>query len=117
MKGFALAAERLPEFAEIREKLARGEGPLLATGLSQIHKVHAAWALADGPRLVITPDEPSATRMAEDMNRFFGEERAVVFPSREFAFREVEGASREYEFARLRVLESLAEGEPMVFFF
>ena len=65
MKGFALAAERLPEFAEIREKLARGEGPLLATGLSQIHKVHAAWALADGPRLVITPDEPSATRMAE----------------------------------------------------
>ena len=114
MKGFALAAERLPEFAEIREKLARGEGPLLATGLSQIHKVHAAWALADGPRLVITPDEPSATRMAEDMNRFFGEERAVVFPAREFAFREAEGASREAEFARLRVLESLAEGEPMV---
>ena len=95
MKGFALAAERLRNLPRSGRSWPRGEGPLLATGLSQIHKVHAAWALADGPRLVITPDEPSATRMAEDMNRFFGEERAVVFPAREFAFREVEGASRE----------------------
>ena len=38
----------------------------------------------------------------------------MVFPTREFSFREVEGVSREYEFARLRVLESLAWGEEMV---
>ena len=107
MKGFLTAAERLGSFEEIRRNLAEGVTPMLATGLSQIHKVHFAWALTGGSRLVLTPDEPAAVRMAEDLNRFYGEEKAVVFPTREFSFREVEGVSREYEFARLRVLESL----------
>ena len=107
MKGFLTAAERLRSFEEIRRNLAEGVTPMLATGLSQIHKVHFAWALTGGSRLVLTPDEPAAVRMAEDLNRFYGEEKAVVFPTREFSFREVEGVSREYEFARLRVLESL----------
>ena len=114
MKGFLTAAERLGSFEEIRRNLAEGVTPMLATGLSQIHKVHFAWALTGGSRLVLTPDEPAAVRMAEDLNRFYGEEKAVVFPTREFSFREVEGVSREYEFARLRVLESLAWGEEMV---
>ena len=107
MKGFLTAAERLGSFEEIRRNLAEGVTPMLATGLSQIHKVHFAWALTRGSRLVLTPDEPAAVRMAEDLNRFYGEEKAVVFPTREFSFREVEGVSREYEYARLRVLESL----------
>ena len=114
MKGFLTAAERLGSFEEIRRNLAEGVTPMLATGLSQIHKVHFAWALTGGSRLVLTPDEPAAVRMAEDLNRFYGEEKAVVFPTREFSCREVEGVSREYEFARLRVLESLAWGEEMV---
>ena len=114
MKGLQLAAERLNDFAEIRRNLEQGNTPMLATGLSQIHKVHLIYALAGGGRLVITPDEPSAVRMAEDLNRFFEEERAVVYPSREFSFREVEGVSREYEFARLRVLEALATGQELV---
>ena len=114
MKGFLTAAEQLSAFREIRQKLADGVTPMLVTGLSQIHKVHFAWALADGSRLVIVPDEPEAARMTEDLNRFYGEEKAVLFPSREFSFRDVEGVSREYEFARLRALESLAWGEELV---
>ena len=110
MKGLQLAADRLNDFAEIRRNLEQGNTPMLATGLSQIHKVHLIYALAGGGRLVITPDEPSAVRMAEDLNRFFEEERAVVYPSREFSFREVEGVSREYEFARLKVLNGISQG-------
>ena len=100
MKGFLTAAERLGSFEEIRRNLAEGVTPMLATGLSQIHKVHFAWALTGGSRLVLTPDEPAAVRMAEDLNRFYGEEKAVVFPTREFSYREVEGVSREYEFTK-----------------
>ena len=72
MKGFLTAAERLGSFEEIRRNLAEGVTPMLATGLSQIHKVHFAWALTGGSRLVLTPDEPAAVRMAEDLNRFYG---------------------------------------------
>ena len=56
MKGFLTAAERLGSFEEIRRNLAEGVTPMLATGLSQIHKVHFAWALTGGSRLVLTPD-------------------------------------------------------------
>lgn len=114
MNGFILAAERLGDFAEIRRNLEQNNTPMLATGLSQIHKVHLAYALAQAGRLILTPDEPAAVRMAEDINRFFGEERAVVYPAREFSFRDVEGVSREYEFARLRVLEALAYGQELI---
>ncbi len=50
-----------------------------------------------------------AIRLCEDVNAFTGEERAFVYPAREFTFREVEGVSREYEFARLKVLSGLAQ--------
>ena len=45
-----------------------------------------------------------ATRLCEDVNAFAGKEKALVYPAREFTFRDVEGVSREYEFARLKVL-------------
>ena len=70
MKGFLTAAERLGSFEEIRRNLAEGVTPMLATGLSQIHKVHFAWALTGGSRLVLTPDEPAAVRMARGSQPF-----------------------------------------------
>lgn len=51
-----------------------------------------------------------ATRLCEDVNAFAGKEKALVYPAREFTFRDVEGVSREYEFARLKVLNGISQG-------
>lgn len=63
---------------------------------------------------MITPDEPSALRICEDINAFFGpdhQQMAFYYPARELTYRDVEGVSREYEHARLKVLGLLSGGD------
>ena len=99
-----------PQYRTLLAAMAKRGWPAQMTGLGHIHKAAVAAALSEtGPFLVITPDEAMAIRLCEDVNAFTGEERAFVYPAREFTFREVEGVSREYEFARLKVLSGLAQ--------
>ena len=86
---------------------------MLATGLPNVHKAHLILALTQATGLeglVVTADEATASRMCEDLNLMAGGEAAVLFPSRELTYRQVQGVSREYEHARLAVLGKLAEG-------
>ncbi len=111
MKGFSQILSPMNEFYEICQNLQSGRSPLLAVGLSSIHKAHFIHAIGQKlgrPALVITPDEPSSIRLCEEINSFYGENRAVSYPSRELTFREVEGVSREYEHERLGILGLLA---------
>ncbi|WP_195282150.1 transcription-repair coupling factor [Harryflintia acetispora] len=103
----------LEQFDTLRHALRAGNCPTCVIGLGGIHKAHFIYSLAAGeesPALVITPDEASAVRMAEDINALWGGEYAAPFPARQLTLREVEGASLEYEHARLGVLSSLAHG-------
>ncbi len=100
-----------PQYRMLLAAMAQKGWPAQMTGLGQIHKAAVIAALAGtGPLLVVTPDEAMATRLCEDVNAFAETEKAFVYPAREFTFREVEGVSREYEFARLKVLSGLAQG-------
>ena len=36
--------------------------------------------------LLLTADEAAATRLTEDLTRLFGEEKALLFPEREFTY-------------------------------
>lgn len=100
-----------PQYRMLLSAMAKRGWPAQMTGLSHIHKAAIAAALSEtGPFLVVAPDEAAATRLCEDINAFAGAERAFLYPAREFIFRDVEGASREYEFARLKVLDGLAQG-------
>ncbi|MDY4192148.1 MAG: transcription-repair coupling factor [Oscillospiraceae bacterium] len=91
--------------------LSAGRGAVSVTGLSNPHKAIVLAAAAEaGPLLVIVPDEAAGTRMAEDLCALLGEDAALLYPSREFTFRDVEGVSREYEQTRLGVLGQVAEG-------
>ena len=112
MTGLDQQLLRLPQMKTIQEALARGETPVLAVGLAQIHKAGVIHALTQNRgALVITQDEPTAVRLSEDIAAFFGSEELVMqYPSRDFTFRELEGASLEYEHARLKVLERLVDG-------
>lgn len=113
MNGFLKLPEGLSEYQKICSALETRATPVLATGLSDAHKAYLIASLCTRPALgglVITPDDTTAARMCEDINLMAGEDTAVLFPSRELCFYEVEGISREYEHARLSALGRLAAG-------
>ncbi len=108
--------ERLEAFGSLREAVALGRTPVCVTGLSGIHKAHfiAELSRMGRPCAVITADEPSAVRMAEDITALLPPDsgrRVMVLPSRQLTLRDMEGASLEYEHARLAALSAPAEGE------
>ena len=102
-------------FKQVLSALGRRvDMPLYAAGLSGVHKALLAAATAEKTGrsvLIVTPDEASATRIAEDMAQVMGADRVALLPARDLALRSVEGASREFEHARLRVLGRLLTGE------
>ena len=117
MKNFSRMLLNLKDFAEICDSFGSGRTPMLASGLSGIHKAHFIYAITqiiERQGLVITPDEPSSLRICEDINAFFGpdhQQMAFYYPARELTYRDVEGVSREYEHARLKVLGLLSGGD------
>lgn len=98
--------ERLPEYARLRTA-AGNKTSCDVVGLSPIHKaglIHSLTAGTDRRALCIVADEAEGRRLCEDINAMSGEDVALLFCSRDFTFRQVEGVSGEFEHARLAVL-------------
>lgn len=113
MKDFHKLLTALPDYSRMLECLKLGRSPQLAVGLANIHKAHFIYALtrASGCKAhVLCPNEPTALKLCEDINALYGDTAARFFPARELTFRPVEGASHEYEHARLGVLGDVAKG-------
>ena len=107
MKGFANLIGSMEEFKKISFAIEHKQTPVLITGLSNVHKsgfIYSFTSLLCKSGLVVVPDEATAVRMCEDINMLAGRELALLFPSRELTFQQVQGVSREYEHARLKVL-------------
>ena len=112
MKIFDEAIKKITAFSDVRSALAAGEFPVSATGLSAIHKAQLAMSLSgESPVLIITDDEASARRFAEDICQMTGEERAFVYPAKDFVFADTDAVSGEYEHQRLGVLSKLLSRE------
>ncbi len=110
MKQFAKLLERAGGFGALAESCHMRGAPTLAAGLQGVHKAHYIYSLCrvtGRGAHVVTPNEAMAARLCEDLNTLFGGEDALLLPSRELTFRSVEGASHEYEHARLGVLGRL----------
>lgn len=117
MKGFANLIGSMEEFKKISFAIEHKQTPVLITGLSNVHKsgfIYSFTSLLYKSGLVVVPDEATAVRMCEDINMLAGRELALLFPSRELTFQQVQGVSREYEHARLKVLGKLAAGQCQV---
>ena len=117
MKQFAKLLEGCGDYQRLLKNIQNRVTPTLATGLSNIHKAHYIYSLCRSsgqPAHVLAPNELSAVKLCEDLCALFGEEAALVFPSRELTFRSVEGASHEYEHARLKALGRIVAGEVAV---
>ena len=109
--------QNLAAFSSACQALRTGKSPLLLDGLAAVHKAHFAaalcWELGRGA-VLLTDEEAAATRLMEDINRFYGEERALLYPEREFTYHSVESVSREYEQLRLGVLRRLQRDPSLI---
>ena len=105
MNLFLQAAKRLSFFGELEDAIARGQTPVSLTGLSAVHKAHAAFTLAQtNIVLLICPDEASAVKTVSDINEMAGHEMSVLYPVKDFSFANIETASPEYEHRRISAL-------------
>ncbi len=105
MNIFLSAAEKTGFLKELGEAISKRETPASATGLSAVHKAHAAlYASQNDDILMIFPDEASALKTASDINEMAGEEIAVLYPVKDFSFASIETASPEYEHKRIGAL-------------
>lgn len=102
----------LPEYRGLRSAVDRHKTPVAATGLSGIHKAHLIHSLcAELSRkgFVIASDEAEGQRLANDLASMGS--TALVYPARDFNFRDTEGQSREYEHQRIHVMAHMLNGD------
>ena len=112
MKFLHTILGKLPEFQELERAVGAGTLPAAVTGLSTVHKAHFIASLCVRQKkkaFVVTGEEAEAQRLCEDL-RAMGL-RPLFYPYRDFALRDTEGASHEYERQRLQVLALMAAGD------
>ena len=112
MKFLHTILGKLPEFQELERAVQSGTLPAAATGLSTVHKATFIASLCVRQKkkaFVLTGEEAEAQRLCEDL-RSMGL-RPLFYPYRDFALRDTEGASHEYERQRLQVLALMAAGD------
>lgn len=112
MSCFTEILNKSQEFTSLSQAASIGERPVGAVGLSPIHKAHLIHAMCElqGKRaIVITPDEASAIKIAEDLSVL--QENVLFYPSRDFTLQPVEGQSREYEHIRLGILSRMLDAD------
>ncbi len=110
--------DTLSGYQTLLSDLKSDKQPVLLNGLSSVQKSQFISALEQKLQkqiLVITKDEASARRLCDDYTEFSAKE-AGVYPLREFVFRNLEGASGEYEQIRLGVLHQIQSGDLSVVF-
>jgi len=112
MNCYTDVAKRIPEFISLANAIRKTRLPSGVTGLSHIHKAHVIASMCMcllKKAVVIAPDEAQATRLRQDMEGFGI--NALLYPARDFSFRSLETVSREYEHARLKVLDKMLSGD------
>ena len=99
---------KLPEYMQLRQAVESNAFPAVATGLSGIHKATIINALVQDTNktaLLLAADEAEAQRICQDLTSMGL--RSFIYPTRDFTFRNVESASREYEHQRIQVLSRI----------
>ena len=108
MKFLTAALSRLPEVQELAGAIRSQKLPAAVTGLSAVHKAALIQTLASQPgrrTLLLTGDEREAQRLSDDLSAMGM--RPLVYPLRDFSFRDAAGSSHEYELQRLQALSRL----------
>ncbi len=110
MNAYIETIKKLNAYNEIEKCLFSCKSPLLAVGVSHIHKAQMIFALSqstDKPMLVICDDETNCKRLSDDINTMAQNDISFVFHAKELALTEIDTRSHEYEHNRMNVLTKL----------
>lgn len=106
--------DSVPQFRQVLDALGRSFAmPVFAAGVSGSERALLAFGIQEKygkPVLIVTPDEASATKLAEDIAQLCSEEAVALYPIRDLRFRSAESSSAEYEQRRLSVLGRVLNG-------
>ena len=106
-----------PEIARLITGIDAGACPAVISGVSEIHRAHAAAAVRTAtmrPVAVICADDDEAARLARDISSLTMEQ-VFTLTSREFTFHNAEVVSRQPEQRRITTLNALSENmSPLV---
>ena len=83
-----------------------------ATGLTSVHKANVILALCEQlsqKALLLVGEEQEGQQIVNDITSMGG--KALMYPLRDFNFRDMSGKSHEYEHQRLMVLSKILKGE------
>ncbi len=115
MDCFSRVLSACPEFDSLVNSIENNTTPICVVGLSHIHKAHWVASVCEKTgktAFLLTADDASAVRLANDINAFFGgEEKALVYTQKDFCFRTEQVSSREYEHKRLSTLGRILSGD------
>ncbi len=101
----------LKEYKSLSQAVSRGKISA-ATGLTGVHKANVISALCESlskKALVLVGEEQEGQQLANDISSMG--KKALVYPLRDFNFREMSGQSREYEHQRLMALSTILKGD------
>jgi len=99
------------DFKRLMTSVDAGKCPVVLSGLSEIHRAHAAAAIRAAtmrPIVVICSAEDEASRLANDIAALTMEQ-AMTLSVRELTFYDAEVVSRQIEQARISTLSALCE--------
>ena len=103
------------DFSRLINELNAAQNPVALFGLPKTARAAYIRALAQvtGRKIIVlTKDERSANKLAEDVDFF--REGVRVFSPRDLTLRPLESFSREYEYRRIRVLGNLVGNKAQV---
>lgn len=112
MKFLPSIMSKSPVYKALLSDIQKSVLPVQATGLSDIHKAVISYCICrdTGRKVtVITPDESSATSLAEDLAALGA--NTLTFPSKDFCFGDMTSYSKEYEHKRIDTLSKLLDGD------
>ncbi|MDR2571103.1 MAG: transcription-repair coupling factor [Oscillospiraceae bacterium] len=99
------------DFKQLVASIDSGQCPVVLSGLSDIHRAHAAAAIRAGtmrPIVVICSSEDEVARLAQDVSALTMEQ-AFTLSAKEFTFHDAEVVSRQVEQSRIATLKTLLD--------
>ncbi len=113
---FTKILENSREYNELERGIKENLSPILLNGFSGTSIAHIVSSIGlkkNRQSLIVTYNEIEAKKIYEDL-KFFDEENAYLFPSKEIVFYSVYAHSNEIDEERLKTLDAIISGKPCI---
>lgn len=105
-----------PDYVQLIKNIKDKRTPMALYGLNETQKAHMAFGVQNelkGQVCIITYNEIEARQIYEDL-KFYVEDKAVLFPSKDVVFYNMEATSEGVGEERMKAIERITEGEECI---